>query len=180
MSLDIVIGPMFSGKSTHALSYVRRIRAIDEKVLIIKPNIDNRYSEENVLITHDKEQIPCTVWDVTRSLNFLDSFYQYKHIVIEEAQFFKGLKTFVLYAMKACNRSLLLIGLDGDSRQEPFGELLECIPYATSVTKLNAFCMKCKDGTLAPFTMKKHGNYRKIDIGGADMYMPVCLKHLDT
>lgn len=178
MSLDIVVGPMFSGKSTHALSHVRRIRAIGEKVLIIKPNIDKRYSQDDVLITHDKEQIPCTVWDVNRSLNFVDSFYQYKHIVIEEAQFFKGLKAFVLYAMKACNRNILIVGLDGDARQEPFGELLECIPFATNVTKLHAFCMKCKDGTLAPFTVKKNNNGPQIDVGGADMYMPVCLKHL--
>ena len=59
MSLEIVVGPMFSGKSTYALSYIRRQRAIGRKVLVVKPDIDNRYSEESVLITHDKEQIPC-------------------------------------------------------------------------------------------------------------------------
>jgi thymidine kinase len=69
MSLEIVIGPMFSGKSTYALSYVRRQRSIGKNVLIVKPNIDNRYTDDNVLITHDKEQIPCIVCDVEYALN---------------------------------------------------------------------------------------------------------------
>jgi thymidine kinase len=98
--------------------------------------------------------------------------------VIEEAQFFKGLYSFVQYVLKAYNRNILLVGLDGDASQQKFGELLECIPYATSVTKLCALCSECKDGTLAPFT-KKIGNVEaQVDVGGNDKYVPVCLKHL--
>ena len=69
MSLEIVIGPMFSGKSTYALSYIRRQKAIGKKVVVIKPNIDNRYSQDNVLVTHNREQSPCMLWDVNESLN---------------------------------------------------------------------------------------------------------------
>jgi len=53
MSLEIVIGPMFSGKSSHGISYVRRQKVIGKAVIVIKPNIDNRYSEEDVMVTHD-------------------------------------------------------------------------------------------------------------------------------
>jgi thymidine kinase len=178
MSLEIVLGPMFSGKSSHALAYARRNIAIGKKVLIIKPNIDNRYSNEQVMITHDNEQIPCITWDVTRPILPTQVIHQNACIIIEEAQFFKGLKSFVTYVLKAYGRNVMLVGLDGDARQNPFGELLECIPFATSVTKLHALCMVCKNGTIAPFTKKKNDDGPQIDVGGADMYLPVCLKHL--
>jgi thymidine kinase len=178
MSLDIVVGPMFSGKSSYAMSYVRRQKAIGKKVLVIKPNIDTRYSHDDMLVTHDKEQIPCMVWDVANALAPRDSITTNQCIVIEEAHFFRGLRDFVVYALKMYKRDVLLVGLDGDARQNSFGEILECIPYATHVTKLSAYCMLCKDGTLAPFTRKNDNGGPQIDVGGADKYLPVCLKHL--
>ena len=91
MSLDIVLGPMFSGKSTHALSYIRRQHAIHKNVLVIKPDIDNRYSHEQMLVTHDKEQTPCVLWKTTEDLYPTESMRNADCIVFEEAQFFKGL-----------------------------------------------------------------------------------------
>jgi thymidine kinase len=180
MSLEIVIGPMFSGKSSHAMAFVRRQRAIGKSVIVIKPDIDNRYSQDSVLVTHNKDQIPCKVWPTDRPLTPVDSIIENEFIVIEEAQFFKGLHSFVQYVLKAYNRNILLVGLDGDASQQKFGEILHCIPYATSVTKLCALCSECKDGTLAPFT-KKIGNVEaQVDVGGNDKYVPVCLTHLNT
>jgi thymidine kinase len=99
--------------------------------------------------------------------------------VIEEAQFFKGLYSFVKWVLLAKRKNILLVGLDGDASQQTFGELLQCIPYATNVTKLHALCMLCKDGTLAPFTKRRNQNVEsQMDVGGADRYMPVCLNHL--
>lgn len=180
MSLEVVIGPMFSGKSTYALSYIRRQKAIGKKVVVIKPTIDNRYSQDNVLVTHNREQSPCMMWDVNESLNPTISEVRNSHcIVIEEAQFFKGLKTFVMYALEAYNKNILVVGLDGDASQYPFGEVLECIPWATQVTKLCALCKHCKDGTLAPFTRKIYDETnQQVDVGGSEKYESVCLKHL--
>lgn len=181
MSVEIVIGPMFSGKSTYALSYIRRQHAINKKVLVIKPNIDNRYSIENVLVTHDREQTPCMVWNVEDLLNpVIPEVTNAECVVIEEAQFFRGLPTFISYAMKAYNKDILIVGLDGDAYQRPFGEILNCIPWATKVTKLCAFCKQCRDGTLAPFTKKNHSETEEqVDVGGPEKYESVCLKHLE-
>lgn len=179
MSLDIVLGPMFSGKSSHAMSYVRRKSAIGKKVVVIKPDIDRRYSQSDVLITHDKEQFPCMVWDVDITLAPTQEIINSDCIVIEEAQFFSGLLNFVVYILKSFKRDILIIGLDGDARQEPFGEVLKCIPFATNVTKLNAYCALCRDGTLAPFTRKNDNSGPQIDVGGSDKYLPVCLKHIN-
>jgi len=180
MSVEIVVGPMFSGKSTYALSYIRRQRAIGKKVLVIKPNIDDRYSEREVLITHNQEQSPCMIWSVSQSLNpTISEVRESDCIVLEESQFFKGLKTFVTYTLEVFKKDILVVGLDGDAHQHPFGEILNCIPWATSVTKLCALCKQCKDGTLAPFTKRtanEHG--QQVDVGGSDKYEAVCLKHL--
>jgi thymidine kinase len=180
MSLEIVVGPMFSGKSSYALSYVRRQNVIGKKVLVIKPNIDNRYSIDNVLVTHDKEQTPCIIWNVIELLNpVFPKIRDSNCIVLEEAQFFRGLKEFVGYVLRNYQKDVLVVGLDGDAHQQPFGEILDCIPWATKITKLCALCKYCRDGTLAPFTKKLQGDMNKqVDVGSSDKYESVCLKHL--
>lgn len=180
MSLEVVLGPMFSGKSTYALSYIRRQNAIGKKVVVIKPDIDNRYSQDSVLVTHNHEQSPCIMWNVNEPLNPMTSDVRNADcIVLEEAQFFKGLKDFVMYTLESYKKNILLVGLDGDALQSPFGDILHCIPMATHVTKLCAFCRYCKDGTLAPFTRRICQNTsQQIDVGGSEKYESVCLKHL--
>ena len=179
MSLEIVVGPMFSGKSSYALSYIRRQRAIGKKVVVIKPNIDNRYSTESVLVTHNQEQTSCMILPVDQQLNpTISALREADCIVVEEAQFFQGLLSFVHYILQAYKKNILIVGLDGTSSQQPFGDILQCIPWATSVTKLCALCARCGDGTLAPFTKKFQSSEMVVDVGGSDKYESVCLKHL--
>jgi thymidine kinase len=180
MSLEVVLGPMFSGKSSYALSYIRRQHAIGKKVVVIKPNIDTRYSNREVLITHDQEQTPCMMWDTNTNLNpIMREIDEADCVVLEEAQFFRGLESFVSYTLQVYKKDILVVGLDGDAFQERFGEVLYCIPWATSVTKLCALCKYCRNGTLAPFTKKiEDNNHQQVDVGGAAKYAAVCLKHL--
>jgi thymidine kinase len=181
MSLEIVLGPMFSGKSSYALSYIRRQRAIGKTVVVIKPNIDSRYSNEHVLVTHNKEQTPCIVWPVYEVLNpLIPSITSADCIVLEETQFFKGVRKFVEYILRVSKKNILIVGLDGTAGQEPFGEIFECIPLATNVTKLCALCRRCGDGTVAPFTKKIYSEDIRtvVDVGGAEKYESVCVKHL--
>jgi thymidine kinase len=179
MSLDIVFGPMFSGKSSYAMSYIRRQRAIGKQVLVIKPDIDTRYSDQHVIVTHNGEQLPCKLWDSQLPLTPTADIENVDSVVIEEAQFFKELYSFVKWVLLAKRKNILLVGLDGDASQQTFGELLQCIPYATNVTKLHALCETCRDGTLAPFTKRRsENNDNQIDVGGVERYMPVCLKHM--
>lgn len=184
MSLEIVLGPMFSGKSTYALSWIRRQRAIGKKVVIIKPNIDTRYTMESVLITHNLDSIPCLTWRTDEALNpFILEVRESDCVVLEEAQFLCGIKDFIKYSVHIHHKQVLIIGLDGDAKQRKFGEILDCIPLSTSVTKLNALCSHCKDGTPAPFCQKREtsdSNPEQVDVGGSDKYEAVCLKHLSV
>tara|TARA_X000001036_G_C20500949_1_gene733829 strand:- start:586 stop:945 length:360 start_codon:yes stop_codon:yes gene_type:complete len=98
-------------------------------------------------------------------------------IAIDEAQFFVGLRQFVKKAL-VHGKTVLLTGLDGDYKQEKIGEILDCVPLADKVFKLTAMCMECMDGTHGPFT-KRIVNSDKVElVGGKEMYMAVCRKHL--
>jgi thymidine kinase len=178
MSLEVVIGPMFSGKSSYALSYVRRQRAIGKTVLVIKPNIDNRYSNEPVVVTHNNEKIPCMMWNVKDPLCGISDI-NYECFVVEEAQFFSHLHHFCSHLLLNKHKHILVVGLDGCAQQKKFGEILDVIPIATSVTKLSALCCVCKDGTPAPYTKKlEEPGDIQVDVGGAEKYVAVCLRHL--
>ena len=74
-------------------------------------------------------------------------------------------------------KDIILAGLDGDYRQK-YGEILDCIPLATSVTKLSALCMECRDGTPGPFTRRIITDNTLELVGGNDKYKAVCRRHL--
>jgi len=179
MSLEIVLGPMFSGKSSYALAYIRKQKAIARNVVAVKPSIDTRYSHDEI-VTHNQERVPCVVWNPSTPLTPNRFVLQADCVVIEEAQFFKGLPAFCQYMM-GIGVHLVLVGLDGDTRRQPFREILDCIPYANKVTKLNALCQCCKDGTEAPYTRYRENSTStegQVDVGGAEKYEAVCLRHL--
>jgi thymidine kinase len=100
-----------------------------------------------------------------------------KVVIVDEAQFFRGLVPFAKHVVDFLGKKLYLLGLDGDSNREPFGEILDCIPLADKVYKLTAFCKVCADGTPAIFT-KRLGEVsdQQVIIGGKDMYASVCRK----
>lgn len=179
MSLEIVLGPMFSGKSSHALSYIRRLRAVGRNVLAVKPVIDTRFSEDHI-VTHNQDKVPCVVWDSNVPLTSNRFMLQADCIVVEEAQFFKGLYLFCEQMLKS-GKHLLLVGLDGDAHQGPFREILDCIPLAYRVKKLSALCKLCEGGSEAYYTRYKQNstqNGSQVDVGGAEKYEAVCLRHL--
>jgi thymidine kinase len=178
MSLEVVIGPMFSGKSTYAIQYIRRQKAIGVKVLVLKPSIDTRYSQQNVIVTHDKESVPCINWDTNTPLVIDNRVLGNRCIVIEEAQFFKRLRPFVEELLKL-RSDILVVGLNGDCFQKPFGEILDCIPLATSVLKLSALCSLCRDGTTASYTVRTIKQDEQVVVGGPESYISVCNRHLD-
>lgn len=180
MSLEVVIGPMFSGKTTYAISYIQRHQSIDKNVVVIKPNIDNRYSIHNVIMSHNKQSHPCLIWDVSVHMYLVQAMLNADCVVIEESQFFNGLAVLVRSLVFTHKKDVLLVGLNGDASQNVFGELLQCIPFATKVTPLSALCSLCKDGSAAHYSKKIARDMmdEQVDVGGTGKYIAVCLKHL--
>jgi thymidine kinase len=169
--LHLIIGPMFSGKTTELLKIAKRLSSINLKVLLINYHEDTRYSSTEMK-THDNDGIPCKFIN-----NLLETEYlEYDIICINEAQFFTNLVKFCKDVLKN-NKTIYVSGLDGDYKQEKFGEILDLIPFCDFVLKLKAYCKICQNGTLAPFTKRIiESNEQKLI--GTNEYIPVCRKHL--
>ena len=172
MSLRIIMGNMFSGKTSEMIRRLKRYRAIGKDVLVINSQKDTRSTEE-VLRTHDNVTFRCIK---TNNLHEV-SIGEAEIIAVDEAQFFSGLKTFVEKVLDH-GKIIILAGLDGDYKQRKFGELLDCIPLADEVVKLTAMCMDCLDGTQGPFTKRVVQSDVLELVGGNDMYKAVCRRHL--
>ena len=127
--------------------------------------------------------------DYTKRLDFeshLGAFnynnkYEYAEIiVIDEAQFYDDLYEFMRTELfSTTNKKLFLVaGLSGDYNMEPIGDILKLIPMADDIKKLDAYCIYCKDGTIASFTSKLIKNDNKqIEVGKDDIYSPCCRDH---
>ena len=171
--LELIIGPMFSGKSTEIIRRIRLLNYINKKLLVVKPKIDNRYVE-NKITSHNYECADCIVVDKLTELKDIDN---YDTIIIDEGQFFPDLKEYVILWIDKLNKDVIISGLDGDYKRQPIGQILELIPYADKCTKLNSLCNKCKDGTAGIFTFRTVKSDDTILVGGNESYIPLCRKH---
>ena len=60
--LTLIIGPMYSGKSTRLINYARKFKIINKKFLIFKHNIDTRY-DTDFICSHNLDKEPCICID---------------------------------------------------------------------------------------------------------------------
>ena len=175
--IDIIMGCMFSGKSTEIIRLINRYKALDKKILIVNHSNDKRYKKDSIS-THSNINIDCISIDNLDNIKKV-SKYEYSSkdvIVIEEAQFFSKLYEFVLDSAEKDNKIIILAGLDGDSNRNEFGDIIKLIPKCDSVVKLHALCSICKDGTLAPFTKRLVENTSQVLVGVSE-FIPVCRAH---
>ena len=205
MSLELIIGPMFAGKSSTILSRVKRAEVIGIKSFIVTSNIDTRYPElstsrtpvldgvksgndvecdttryhtnTNLVKTHDKQTVEAVSLENIKEITLFAAFQQAKLIIIEEAQFFKGLYEMVIKLVEVYKRDVIIVGLDGDSDRKPFGEILQLVPLADTITKLTALCKRCGDGTPALFTYSTAKKSTQVCVGDSSAYQALCRKH---
>jgi thymidine kinase len=178
--IELIIGCMFSGKSTETIRLCKRFNSIKKKCLVIKHNSDTRYDDGNKLSTHDESQIECISSDSL--LCFLDtkSFNESNIIIIEEAQFFNDLFEFTTKSADIYNKTLIVTGLDGDFKRNMFGDVLRLIPHAEKITRLNAYCSICNDGTKAYFTKRIVEDKNVNVVGNQNKYKAVCRYHYNN
>ncbi|KAI1884376.1 hypothetical protein AGOR_G00225770 [Albula goreensis] len=166
--IQVIFGPMFSGKSTELMRRVRRFQIAQYSCLVIKYAKDTRYSEKGVA-SHDKKTMDAVPANCLRDLHHLA--LQASVIGIDEGQFFPDTVEFC-EEMANMGKTVIVAALDGTYQRKAFGRILELVPLAESVVKLNAVCMQCFKE--AAYT-KRLGQERKVEvIGGSDMYHAVC------
>ena len=187
MSLELIMGPMFAGKSSELQSIVKRRAAIGQTVLVIKHSIDVRYLTMSdvgaEVINHDKHRCSAIACDLLCNLIGRDYFQKADLIIIDEGQFFDDLVEFTLKVVEELGKDLIVVGLDGDAHRKPFGKILQLVPLADKVKILTALCMMCGNGNPARFSCAKSKKVLDVtkdgvpNVGDDTSYIPLCRKH---
>lgn len=170
--LELLIGPMFSGKTSHLVDIYKQCTYCNIPVVVVNHSIDNRYHDE-LLSTHDQRMIPCL-----KSMSLLDLWRESADmkaahtVLINEGQFFPDLFEAVCEMLEA-KKSVYVGGLDGDFERKRFGRILDLIPLCDKVTKLTSICSSCRDGTKAIFS-KRITSEKSQTLVGSSNYIPVC------
>jgi len=173
--IEVVCGPMFSGKSEELIRRLRRAEIAGQRVLIAKAQIDDRYDISHV-VSHSGHRI--------RAVGVADpaSIERYAEgcdvVGIDEVQFFDPGVVDTCVRLADTGLRVIAAGLDTDFRAEPFGPMPELLARAEIVDKLQAVCHRCGgaatrtqrlvDGRPAPFSGDT------IQIGALDAYEARC------
>lgn len=184
--LEIIIGPMFSSKTSTLLEIYKKCKFCNISVSIINHSIDQRY-HNTMVSTHDKIMAPCIqanklseIWlnnNLDNQTVDNDSYTLLQNsdvILINEGQFFSDLYEVVVDMLNK-NKKVYICGLDGDFERKKFGSVLDLIPLCDKVTKLTSLCSLCKDGTPGIFSMRLTKE-REQTVVGSENYIPVCRK----
>ena len=174
MSLELIIGCMFSGKTSELIRRIRRFESIGKKVCVINHNSDTR--TDNKIQTHYGDNVESLKY--TDLLNFVNDFpntQTYDVICIDEAQFFNDLYIGVCCLVDAYRLQVIVAGLNGDYKRNPFGEIPKLIPVADDILMCKAYCGVCKEvDRLATFTKRISDSKEQVVVGASDKYVAVC------
>lgn len=180
-SLQIIMGPMFSGKTELLIqkyneewpnqSYLSCYN--NNYKLAINYIKDTRYGN-NVIVSHSGKTISSTNLNtLSEFINDIDKINAYTHIFINEAQFFPDLKQSIIKLVEEYFKTVIICGLDSDYKREKFGEIWDLIPYSDNIIKLKGQCNDCMDKSLFTHRVTNEKNQEVI---GTDNYIPLCRK----
>jgi thymidine kinase len=169
--VEVITGPMFSGKTKELIRRIRRAIFASQKVAIFKPSIDNRYSEMHI-VSHDNNKLISIPVDSSNEI--IGKSIEFNVIGIDEAQFFDQNLISVCNQLANEGKRVIVAGLDMDYKGSPFGPMPDLMAKAEYVTKLNAICMKC--GNPAHYSYRLVENEQQILLGEKDKYIPLCRK----
>jgi thymidine kinase len=175
--LEVILGPMFSGKTSKLIDIYKQYQYCSIPVLVINHSADVRYSN-TTMNTHDNASVPCVfsakLLDViTENINLFTANGSVA-VLINEGQFFPDLYNAVYEMVNIYKAHVYVAGLDGDYRRQKFGQMLDLIPISNTVYKLNSLCAMCKNGTKAIFSYRIDVQKKEqVQIGSSE-YLPLC------
>ena len=167
--IEVIAGSMFSGKTEELIRRLRRARFAKQKVEIFKPQIEVRYSVDEV-VSHDDNSIHSTPVDSAANIVLLAS--EVEVVGIDEAQFFDDGLVDVCNQLAYNGIRVIVAGLDMDYLGKPFGPMPKLMSIAEYITKVHAICVRC--GTLASYTHRLVEDDKLIVLGETDIYEPLC------
>lgn len=166
--IEVITGPMFSGKSEELLRRIHRVELAKQSHWLFKPTIDKRYSQDEV-VSHKGNRNGCRL--VTEAEDML-VYPQVAVVGIDEAQFVSG--DLVEVVLDLANRGVrvILACLDMDSLGKPFGRMGDLMAVADEVLKLKAVCVKC--GVDAGLSQRLVAVGSQVSVGGDEQYEARC------
>ena len=138
--LHIIVGPMFSGKSTELIKILQRSNIAKKSVVAFKPHLDNRYSNESKIVSHVGNAFQCIT--VERSKDIVGIVQQFSNplVVIDELNRFDA-AIFETVMELSFKYDVVAAGLNLDYKGDPFENVSKLLPYAEKITKLTAVCI---------------------------------------
>jgi thymidine kinase len=141
--LEVVCGPMFSGKSEEMIRRLRRAEIAGQRVVIFKPRIDDRYDLHDV-VSHAGIRMRAVPVDGVAEMR--ERARGFEVVGIDEAQFFEHEVVATALGLADVGARVIAAGLDQDFRRLPFGPMPELLAHAEFVDKLQAVCHRCGGG----------------------------------
>jgi len=166
--IHLILGPMFSGKTTELFRLTKRYSLAGKRVVVVKYSKDNRYDLSHAC-THDLNKMEAiaalNIGDVMEQIDSFDV------VGIDEGQFFQDV---VQCAEDLANsgKVVIIAALNGDYQQKPFQNITSLFSMAEKIEKLSAVCRSC--GHSASFTFRTLQSTEREVIGGEDIYQAIC------
>ena len=175
--LETIVGAMFAGKTSELLKRILWAKHQNKKIIVIKPVIDNRYSQEKI-ITHNDLSHDCfsmKSWEEVNN-NFVFKSNLVNVVFLDEIQFMHTKQTLENIEIILNNGiDVVCAGLDQDSRGKPWETSSMILGLSDKILKIYGFCNVC--GMEATKTYRKEEGGDRTQVGAANIYEPRCLKH---
>jgi thymidine kinase len=171
--LEVITGPMFSGKSEELIRRLTRAQIARLRVASFKPDIDLRY-EPDLIASHSAHTIAAhAVPDVGRlRAALLPQLERVDVVGIDEAQFFDEALVALALELVSRGKRVIVPGLDMTFAGQPFAPIPALMAVADEVLKLSAVCMVC--GAPAIHTQRLGTNQQLVVVGAAGIYEARC------
>jgi thymidine kinase len=173
--IEVIIGPMFSGKSEELIRRLKRARIARQRVACYKPDIDLRYHRTAIAShsahTHEAKVI-ANVEDLRGEL--FPILNEVEVIGLDEAQWLDDAIVPLTMQLVLLGKRVIIAGLDMTFAGEPFGPIPNLMAIADEVTKLSAVCMVC--GAPAIHTQRLGSSQELVVVGAAGLYEARCRK----
>jgi thymidine kinase len=174
--LEVITGPMFSGKSEELIRRLKRARIARQRVSCFKPDIDLRYHRTSIA-SHSSQTHEAVTVATTEDLKaaLYPQLDQVEVVGIDEAQFFDPAIISLTLELVHLGKRVILAGLDTTFSNEPFGPVPALMALADEVAKLSAVCMTC--GAPAIHTQRLGASQELVVVGAAGLYEARCRAH---
>lgn len=168
--IEVICGPMFSGKSEELIRRLRRAVIARKRVQVFKPILDNRYAPDEIVSHGDMRMKSEVIRSAGEILEKLD--WRTEVIGVDEVNFLGAGLVDAATRLADSGKQVILAGLDTDYLGRPFPPVPELLALAESITKTLAICMRC--GNLAKHTQRLVASDELIVVGASGMYEARC------